>query len=310
MIALPQDVRSQVEATLENLLGHPLRITSVSPVGGGSINHAARIAADGGEVCFLKWNLSAPAEMFAAEADGLIALRDAAGPTGVRVPEVLGVSPDGPGGSSWLLSEFVPRGAPGRGWGETLGRALAELHSPRHGGQRGFGWERDNFIGSLPQNNAVAEYWATFWRERRLRPQLVRARRSARIGGADAALLDRLLARVADALADAAADGPSLVHGDLWTGNVYPGPAGEPVLVDPAVYRGHREVDLAMSELFGGLPQGFLDAYSESWPVDPGYRRLRRPLYQLYYLLVHVNLFGSAYLSGSLQAAQQVLEQL
>jgi fructosamine-3-kinase len=123
-------------------------------------------------------------------------------------------------------------------------------------------------------------------------------------------VLDRMLDAVDRALEDAETAPPSLLHGDLWSGNVYPDSNGQPVLIDPALYRGHREVDLAMSELFGGFPAAFLSAYQEARPLDEPYRRVRRPLYQLYYLLVHVNLFGGSYVGATLAAAEKVVAEV
>src|SRR6185503_10430312 len=131
------------------------------------------------------------------------------------------------------------------------------------------------------------------WATRRLRPQLEMARARGR-EPATAAEWERLFARLPELLAPAEEDGPSLLHGDLWGGNLLSA-AGEPALIDPAAYRGHREADLAMAELFGGFDAGFHAAYQEAWPLLPGYREARRAIYQLYYLLVHVNLFGGGY---------------
>jgi fructosamine-3-kinase len=323
-------VTRAVEATLETSAGHAVRVMEARPIAGGCINAGSRLRTDRGDVFFLKWNPSAPPGMFEAEADGLAALRAAARGHGARVPEVVAVG-GGSGEPGWLLMEYVEPGRGGRGYGRSLGRALAGLHAgdppavsrasteratgtpsaERDGGvgkPAKFGWHRDNFIGSLPQANSPAREWAVFWRDARLAPQLSLAPGHARLSGNDARLLDRLLARVEDALAGV--EDASLLHGDLWSGNVYPSAAGEPVLIDPAVYLGDREVDLAMSELFGGFPSGFLEAYREAAPLDSAYEQLRRPLYQLYYLLVHVNLFGESYLSGVRSAAERVLRSL
>jgi fructosamine-3-kinase len=149
--------------------------------------------------------------------------------------------------------------------------------------------------------------WSDFWRDRRLEPQLRTARDRGYFGGAHAAVMDTLLERVEEAMEGTCPEGPSLLHGDLWSGNYYAGPDGGPVLIDPAVYRGAGEVDLAMMELFGSLPSGFRDGYAAVRPLDPEYERIRRDLYQLYYLLVHVNLFGGGYAASSLAAATRVL---
>jgi fructosamine-3-kinase len=161
----------------------------------------------------------------------------------------------------------------------------------------------DNFIGALPQRNEASGSWAEFWRARRLQPQLAMARDAGRLPGREVDW-ERLWDRLPEVLAPAEQDGPSLLHGDLWGGNVLAAAAG-PALIDPAVYRGHREADLAMTELFGGFGDGFYAAYREAWPLLPGYAT-RRAVYQLWYLLVHVNLFGGDYVrqtSGVLQEA-------
>jgi fructosamine-3-kinase len=148
--------------------------------------------------------------------------------------------------------------------------------------------------------------WGAFWRDRRLGPQLARARKAGHFRDGTGALLDRVVERTPALLADLD-EPPSLLHGDLWGGNVFPDGEGRPVLIDPAVYRGHREVDLAMSELFGGFPSGWPEAYDVAWPVADGYAPHRRALYQLYYLLVHVNLFGAGYAAACIRAAKEAL---
>ena len=318
-----------LRAAVERALG-PIR--AVEPVGGGCINHATRLELAGGPV-FLKYNADSIPGMFAAEADGLRALRSAADT--LRVPEVLAVADSGDadsvdqgsagrdsggdsigsdidpvdsvdrrgGAPAWIALEWLEPGPRGRGFGERLGRGLAALH--RSGPAGRWGWERANFIGSLPQGNAPAASWAEFWRDRRLSPQLDLARRAGRLPATEAEW-ERLFGRLSDLLAPGEEDGPSLLHGDLWSGNVVSA-AGEPGIVDPAVYGGHREVDLAMAELFGGFDAAFHAAYREAWPLQPGYREARRGVYQLYYLLVHVNLFGGGYAAQTAAVLRRVL---
>jgi fructosamine-3-kinase len=310
-VTVPDPVVRSVESALEAEIGRSVRITSAAPVGGGCINPSARIESESGDRFFLKWNTASPQEMFRAEADGLRAL---AGPGTVRIPGVLGEGGSGthrdPG---WLLMEFIPQGRPGPAYGRRLGEGLAALHSafrstPGYRKNQSFGWHRDNFIGSLPQENAPVGDWITFWRDRRLEPQLRLARNHGYFSGGAGRVLDDLLSRLETVMAGADEEGPALIHGDLWSGNFYAGPDGEPVLIDPAVYRGVGEVDLAMMELFGSLPRGFLAGYGGTRPIPQEYDRFRRALYQLYYLLVHVNLFGSGYESGSISAARKALE--
>ncbi|MGW8265443.1 MAG: fructosamine kinase family protein [Longimicrobiales bacterium] len=315
-MTVPRAVLSAVQAALGAREGPSTAIRAAGPVGGGCINPSARLEGDDGEVYFLKWNDSAPPGMFEAEADGLRAL---AAPGALRVPEVLGwgegTTREDPG---WLLLEYVPRGAADRDYGVRLGEGLAHLHtsvtshsspeSKRTAEGISFGWHRDNFIGSLPQGNREAETWAAFWRDTRLGPQLELARELGFFRGQEGRTLDRLLSRLEDILPPDGGQGPALLHGDLWSGNYYPDPSGAPVLIDPAVYRGEGEVDLAMMELFGSLPTGFLEAYEAVRPVPAEYGSFRRDLYQLYYLLVHVNLFGRSYVGGTLAAARRVLQ--
>ena len=309
--ALSETVRRALEAS-----GLGRRIEEVTEVGGGCINHGARLDTDVGRSVFLKWNAKAPAGLFDAEADGLTAL---AAPEGLHVPAPLAWSNDlgDESGVSWLLLEYVAPARASARSEERLGLGLAAIHAwgadastPAAGqaGLRGagaFGWSRDNWIGSLPQVNEPRETWGEFWRERRLRPQLERARARGHL--VDDAL-DHVLDITADALADVAE--PELVHGDLWGGNWFASEGGEPVVIDPAVYLGHGEVDLAMSELFGGFGTRFYEAYRDAHGISRAYEEYRRELYQLYYLLVHVNLFGSSYEAGSLRAARRVTAAL
>jgi fructosamine-3-kinase len=286
-----------VRAAVQRQVG---AIRSLAPVGGGCISATYRVETDGGPV-FLKHHPEAPAGMFAAEADGLRALRAAAGDL-LRVPAVAALDEgdddsrgdaedDGCSSATWIALEWLEPGPRGRDFGERLGRGLAALHRARSSGR--WGWERPNYVGSLPQRNEPAATWAEFWRDRRLEPQLRLAAGAARDTGPRREW-ERLFDRLPELLAAAEDDGTSLLHGDLWSGNVLSA-AGDPALIDPAVYRGHREVDLAMTELFGGFDARFHAAYEEAWPLRPGYREVRRGIYQLYYLLVHVTLFGGGY---------------
>lgn len=297
---IPQGVREEVEARLG-----PIR--TARAVGGGCVNQALRVEL-GDDAVFLKYNLDAPPRMFAAEAAGLGRLREAA--TDLRVPEVLAVGDAADGGAGWLALEWLEPGGRSSGFARRLGRGLAGLHRVT---QTGWGWEEDGFIGPLPQPNSASATWAAFWWERRLAPQLQRA---GVWGGALGAVSDwdRLASTLPGALAAGDEDGPSLIHGDLWSGNVLAAKqnvlaagACEPALVDPAAYHGHREVDLAMSELFGGFDGEFYAAYQEVWPLAPGYAEVRRYVYQLYFLLVHVNLFGGSYVGQTAATLHRVL---
>ena len=261
---------------------------------------------------FLKWG-PPDATSFPFEAAGLRAL---ARRGGVRIPEVLGV------GDRWILLEYLPPAPPAADSGRRLGRGLARLHRPlgENGGlddpdAEGPGWSGDGWIGTLPQRNTgfqassgCPDGWAGFWRDFRLAPQVALAH--SHLPTPVRHLLERLLDRVVEATEGWEGDGLSLLHGDLWSGNALITLGGEPALVDPAVYRGHREVDLAMMELFGGFAPEVFSAYRELRPLQPGYAEIRRPLYQLYPLLVHLNLFGTGYLRRVEAAANRVLGEL
>jgi fructosamine-3-kinase len=295
---IPDSVSQGVERAIRRE-GLGQRILAAHPVGGGCINHGARLEIDSGAALFLKWNERTPSELFVAEAAGLRALREACD---LRVPEPVAHGDEGDS-HGWLLMEYVAPGRPGPSYAATLGRGLAELHGSASGAS--FGWGHANWIGSLTQSNEVTESWADFWRDQRIAPQLALARAKGQLTDN---LFDRAVACIQEALADVTA--PELLHGDLWGGNAYAAGDGTPVLIDPAVYRGHGEVDLAMTELFGGFGRGFYHAYREAHPITPEYDAFRRDLYQLYYLLVHVNLFGASYAARSLEAARRVTEAL
>ena len=263
-------------------LREQLGITVANPVSGGCIHDCYRATVQGKQ-CFVKVNDERYADAFAAEAEGLAALRA----SGLRAPQPLAQGSGG--GQSYLLLEYLE--LKNNGDFAALGRMLANAH--RQPGPR-FGWARDNYIGSTPQLNGWCDDWVEFWRERRLRPQIeLAARNGCKIEMADAAAV----------LADHKLQ-PSLLHGDLWSGNAGFTREG-PVVFDPAVYYGDREADLAMTELFGGFPREFYEAYNETWPLDAGYAR-RKHLYNLYHLLNHLNLFGGGYL-GQVKATLRLL---
>lgn len=249
-----------------------LGIENATPAAGGCIHRCYRVRCRGA-ARFLKLNDARFADAFAAEADGLEALRSA----GAAAPAPLahGVA----GEHAYLLLEYLDLN--GRKDFAALGRMLASAH--RQAGPR-FGWPRDNYIGTTPQANGWCDDWRQFWLERRMRPQVELAKRN----GFDIAIpaLEALDGHVVR---------PALLHGDLWRGNAGFTSAG-PVLFDPAVYYGDRETDLAMTELFGGFPREFYAAYEEIYPLESGHER-RKHLYNLYHLLNHLNLFGGGYLS-------------
>lgn len=276
--------------------GRSVRVTGQRLVGGGSIHRAAFLEIEGGGRLFVKWNRRDHLAMFETEAAGLAALAE---PGALRVPSdpLPGLSP----GAAFLVMEAIPTSSPGdrRAFFERFGRRFARLHrstADREDRPGRFGFEDDNFLGTTPQPNPWTDDWVGFFREHRLGHQL----RLARSSGASDPELDRLGGRLLDRL-DEWLDLPDepgcLLHGDLWSGNFLCDDSGEPVIVDPAAYVGHREADLAMTRLFGGFDPVFYDAYEEAWPLPPGAteQEERDAVYRLYHLLNHLNLFGGGY---------------
>ena len=280
---LPAGISRDVEAAH----GSRSHITSVNAVHGGCITPVARIDFDDGTTAFLKWSEAAavPTDFFREEAHSLRVL---AATETIRTPAVLGE------GNTWLLLEWLEAGRPDASTWRDLGCNLARMHKEQN---ESFGWKRNNWIGSLPQSNSSHDRWADFWRQERISPQWSRARASGFFQEEDERLLDRVMRSLDDLLAPGDADGPSLLHGDLWNGNVHVLSSGVAALIDPSCYCGHREVDLAMAALFGGFTADFFREYERTWPLASGWQR-RRHAYQLYYLLVHVNLFGASYVTG------------
>ena len=278
-----------LEAMLAELCGEPVR--RLRPLGGGDVgtSYCAELAS--GRCTFAKTLPRGPTGALACEAEGLAWLREAAA---LRVPEVLGFGDSDRGPA--LALEWIEPGRPADDHAEQLGRGLA---APHRAGAPDFGLGRDNFIATLPQRNDPTGDWPRFYAQRRLAPLVAQA---ARAGAIDAALerrFDALAARLPQLVG--AAEAPARLHGDLWSGNALCDEGGRPVLIDPAVYGGHREVDLAMMALFGGFSDRVVDAYDEAFPLAPDWRE-RTPLYQLYPLLVHVNLFGTQYLRPLVEA--------
>jgi len=302
--SLPAPVLEGVNVALKRL-GRPGEVRGAAPVSGGCINHGARIEDPTGSAYFVKWNDSAPPGFFEAEAEGLRALRAA---EALRVPEPLAHG-GGSGSPCWLLMEYVGPGSPASDYEERLGRGLARLHRSADA-SAAFGWPRPNWIGSLPQANRITSSWSEFWRDQRILPQVELAARTGHLGDRDRRALEGTIDLIPEAFEDVDGRPPHLLHGDLWGGNAYASDEGGPVVIDPAVYLGHGEVDLAMTELFGGFGPRFYAAYAEVTPISGAYDRYRRDLYQLYYLLVHVNLFGRHYVGPSVAAAERVVAEL
>ncbi len=266
-------------------LGQNVGSIELHGASGGCINAAATTDVRG-VTYFVKWNDRPLAGQFAAEAEGLRALRESGSP--LVVPEVIALSDEGPG-RSFLILEHLSPGRRQDGFDEALGHGLAELH--RATSELGFGFPVDGYCGATPQPNGWQEAWPAFYAELRIGHQLA----LANAAGLPADALrdgERLCTRFEELLGDP--EPPALIHGDLWSGNLHVAPDGRPALIDPAAYYGHREAELGMMVLFGGFSQRVFDAYDEAWPLQPGWRE-RQDLYTLYHVLNHFNLFGGGY---------------
>jgi fructosamine-3-kinase len=288
-------------AALAAILAEQLdaELSAVQPVSGGDISQAARVEA-GGRAYLVKWHGRSPQpqpgwlEMFEAEAAGLALLASA---QAVRVPTVYAYGLAKPGVlPAYIVMEWIEQRSryaallDQRAVGALLGQQLAELH---RSSAPAYGLDDGNYCGATPQDNRWLPTWIEFYGQRRLGFQMDLAGRQGLMPSERRRRLERLINRL-DRWIDESACQPSLLHGDLWGGNWLVDEAGQPVLIDPAVYYGDREAELAMCRLFGGFPAGFYATYDAAWPPAPG-RDERIPLYQLYHLLNHLNLFGEGY---------------
>lgn len=262
-------------------------IDSVRPISGGDISKAYLLETETGRF-FCKVNENARAfEMFQAEKLGLEAISQT---KTIATPQALLCEKLEKGG--FLLMEYIePKSATSKEM-ELLGHQLAALHQVQD--LASFGWETDNFIGSLPQSNEKHSIWAEFYVQERLLPQLKMANDQQLLSSNELPSEEQLFKTCHGLFPKIK---PSLLHGDLWNGNFLISEKGTPYLIDPAIYYGHHEVDIAMTKLFGGFDPSFYDAYDEHFPKVGG-KAARNEIYQLYYLLVHLNLFGSSYKSS------------
>jgi fructosamine-3-kinase len=261
------------------------RVVDLQPVAGGCINQGAILRTAGGPSFFLKQNADAPETMFLREVEGLRAL---AVEGGARLPSPLLAGPN------FLLLEDLRPAAPAHGYWETFGRQLARLHA--HTSDT-FGFPHDNFLGTTPQPNPPTPDGFEFFAVHRLEFQARLAHERGLLATGDRDRIHKLTRGLRERVPEQPA---SLIHGDLWSGNALTGPEGEPAIIDPAAHFGWAEAELGMTELFGGFPNRFYAAYQDARPLESGWRE-RLPIYNLYHLLNHLNLFGAGYL-GQVQA--------
>lgn len=266
-----------MSSELENIIGEPLSQTS--SLGGGCIGESRRVTTVSGKEFFVK--SYGKVGVARAEALGLQELKKA---DAIAVPTVIGFT------ESTLVLEFLRTGNSGVSLQKELGRGLAKLHKFTNDS---YGFREDNFIGDTPQVNTWCDNWVEFYTERRLQFQIDLAKQN---GYGDKRFLkafDNFNKKIPKIIGNATTPA-SLLHGDLWGGNYLCTDKGEPVIIDPAVYYGHREADLAMTKIFGGFTTDFYHAYNEEYPLDSGYEK-REALYKLYHILNHLNLFGTIY---------------
>ena len=268
-------------------------VNSRKSISGGCINQGYAVTGDTGTY-FVKLNQASQFAMFEAEALGLQQMLETAT---IRVPKPIcwGTADE----SAYLVLEWLELRHGDTESREAMGRCLAAMH--QWAGSDAFGWDRNNTIGSTPQINSWTADWGEFYAQHRLGYQF----QLAKGRGGHFPKQERLLAAIPQLLA-AHQPQPSLVHGDLWGGNAACTVLGEPVIFDPAVYFGDREVDIAMTELFGGFPAAFYRGYNEVFPLNPGYER-RKTLYNLYHILNHFNLFGGGYGAQANRMIDQIL---
>lgn len=259
------------------------QVLNMRPLSGGSINRVCQVELSTGASVVFKWHANPPDRFFFCEHAGLTVLRRA---NAIRVPEVYAAEAHG------ILMEWLPdvsHSQPMPDPGPRLGEGLAQQHRVY---AKAFGHDHDNYVGLLPQVNRASKRWIPFFRDCRLQPQLQLAERLGRMNPQRRRWAERLFQRLPEWI-DESQVRASLLHGDLWGGN-WLNTSDGPAIIDPAVYFGDREMDLAMASLFGGFPVSFFDGYRSAYPLAPGHEE-RVHLYQLYYLLIHLNIFGESY---------------
>jgi fructosamine-3-kinase len=283
---IPKEITDSLISFFNNSLHHEIIILSAHSLSGGSINNVYQLKTNLGYFCIKYNNADAYPGMFEKEGMGLQILRDA---NEIKVPEVITVQ--NTIHYTYILLEYISSSTKISGFMADFGHSLAALHRHSSGF---FGLDHSNYMGSLAQTNTIHHDWSSFFIEERIERQLIPAKNSGYFSTDDLARFQRLFRQFKTICP---AENSSLVHGDLWGGNYIISGQGRACLIDPAVYYGHREVDIAMSTLFGGFDPEFYSAYNEVFPMEQGWRD-RLDIYNLYPLLVHLNLFGSGYLGS------------
>jgi fructosamine-3-kinase len=284
---------TEIDTQISQVTGDKFNSIQRRSISGGCINQGYAIS-NGERSFFVKINQASQIAMFEAE---ILGLKQISATNTIKVPQPIcsGVTNN----ACYLVLEWLQLGGGGSKSWQQLGKDLAALHQAKCGEK--FGWDINNTIGSTVQINTWADNWVEFYTHQRLEHQF----KLCRMKGAFFSQAEKLLAAIPKLLHGHQVK-PSLVHGDLWGGNAGCTVDGIPVIYDPATYIGDREVDIAMTELFGGFPSAFYQGYQEVYPLEAGYEK-RKTLYNLYHILNHFNLFGGGYKSQANSMISQLL---
>lgn len=284
---LTKELENAVVYALQNKLQKPVNIQGCRQVFGGDINQTFVLQTTAGKL-FVKVNDTGAADMFEQESNGLQLLLHAQA-MAVPAPVLTGRTAS----HIFLVMEHVEKGKPAADFWLQFGRGLAKLHKTTH---NNFGLDKNNYIGTIVQHNKMFTTWAEFYAQQRIMPLVHQALQQGKCSLEDVKAAERLCNRFEQILPE---EPPALLHGDLWSGNFMAGGDGKPVIYDPAVYYGHREMDIAMTLLFGGFDSKMYSYYNEAYPLQPGWKQ-RVALCQLYPLLVHLLLFGGHYYNSAM----------
>lgn len=267
-------------------------LSTAKPVGGGCINNTLKLTTNENSY-FLKWNSLDQLDMFICESQGLSLLKNS---SSLKIPNVIGHGTWKD--RSFLLLEWIDSGLMDNHFWEKFGQGLARMHQKT---SDTFGLDHNNYIGRLPQSNKQHSTWADFFVNERLLPQIRLAERNRLISNDLIKKFEVLFNKLGDLIPS---EQPSFIHGDLWSGNFSSSSGNTPTIFDPAVHFGHRETEMAFTHLFGGFSPDFYRYYNEEYPLVDGFKD-RIDLHNLNPLLVHVNLFGTSYLSGIVQTLKR-----